>query len=111
VFLAGDAARMIPPAGGLGGDTAIGDGYDLGRKLAAVCVGEAGPGLLDSYQAERRPAAEAALSHALSDAAQFPSLDIDPRPEPAPVAAAGRQTEVMRRPIAGWLSLMGCELT
>lgn len=58
VFLAGDAAKVTPPTGGLGGNTAIGDGYDLAWKLAAVLRGEAGPGLLDSYEAERRPYAE-----------------------------------------------------
>ncbi|GAA3844563.1 FAD-dependent monooxygenase [Saccharothrix violaceirubra] len=55
VFLVGDAAKVTPPTGGLGGNTAIGDGYDVAWKLAAVLRGEAGPGLLDSYEAERRP--------------------------------------------------------
>ncbi|RKT57401.1 2-polyprenyl-6-methoxyphenol hydroxylase-like FAD-dependent oxidoreductase [Saccharothrix australiensis] len=55
VFLVGDAAKVTPPTGGLGGNTAVGDGYDIAWKLAAVLRGEAGPGLLDSYEAERRP--------------------------------------------------------
>ncbi|MEV0680668.1 aklavinone 12-hydroxylase RdmE [Actinosynnema sp. NPDC050436] len=55
VFLVGDAAKVTPPTGGLGGNTAVGDGYDIAWKLAAVLKGEAGPGLLDSYEAERRP--------------------------------------------------------
>ncbi|MFI9010031.1 aklavinone 12-hydroxylase RdmE [Actinosynnema sp. NPDC053489] len=58
VFLVGDAAKVTPPTGGLGGNTAIGDGYDVAWKLAAVLRGEAGEGLLDSYEAERRPYAE-----------------------------------------------------
>lgn len=58
VFLVGDAAKVTPPTGGLGGNTAIGDGYDIAWKLAAVLRGEAGPGLLDSYEAERRPYAK-----------------------------------------------------
>lgn len=58
VFLVGDAAKVTPPTGGLGGNTAIGDGYDLAWKLAAVLRGEAGEGLLDSYEAERRPYAK-----------------------------------------------------
>jgi 2-polyprenyl-6-methoxyphenol hydroxylase-like FAD-dependent oxidoreductase len=62
VFLVGDAARVIPPEHGVGGDAAIADGFDLGWKLASVCTGQAGPGLLDSYQAERRPFAHAAVS-------------------------------------------------
>ncbi|MBW4716320.1 aklavinone 12-hydroxylase RdmE [Saccharothrix obliqua] len=58
VFLVGDAAKVTPPTGGLGGNTAVGDGYDIAWKLAAVLRGEAGEGLLDSYEAERRPYAQ-----------------------------------------------------
>lgn len=65
VFLAGDAAKVTPPSGGLGGNTAIGDAYDLAWKLAAVLDGTAGPGLLDSYDAERRPIAERVVAEAL----------------------------------------------
>lgn len=65
VFLAGDAAKVTPPSGGLGGNTAIGDAYDLSWKLAAVVDGSAGPGLLDSYDAERRPIAERVVAEAL----------------------------------------------
>lgn len=53
VFLAGDAAHLNPPFGGHGLNTGIGDAVDLGWKLAAVADGWGGPGLLDSYQAER----------------------------------------------------------
>ncbi|NUS65311.1 MAG: FAD-binding protein [Saccharothrix sp.] len=58
VFLVGDAAKVTPPTGGLGGNTAIGDGFDIAWKLAEVLKGEAGEGLLDSYEAERRPYAK-----------------------------------------------------
>ena len=58
VFLAGDAAHVMPPTGGQGGNTAVQDGYYLGWKLAAVIRGEAGAGLLDTYDPERRPYAE-----------------------------------------------------
>ena len=61
VFLVGDAAKVTPPTGGLGGNTAIQDGYDIAWKLAAVLKGEAGPGLLASYEAERRPYAQAVV--------------------------------------------------
>ncbi|WP_214416471.1 FAD-dependent monooxygenase [Sphaerisporangium fuscum] len=55
VFLAGDAAHTMPPTGGQGGSTALQDGCDLAWRLALVLSGQAGPGLLDSYDAERRP--------------------------------------------------------
>ena len=58
VFIAGDAAHLFTPAGGLGYNTAIEDAVNLGWKLAAVLRGEAGPSLLASYEAERRPSAE-----------------------------------------------------
>jgi 2-polyprenyl-6-methoxyphenol hydroxylase-like FAD-dependent oxidoreductase len=56
VFLAGDAAHLMPPNGGYGGNTGIHDGHNLAWKLALVLKGIAGPGLLDTYEAERRPA-------------------------------------------------------
>ncbi|MCD2191847.1 FAD-dependent oxidoreductase [Actinomycetospora endophytica] len=59
VLLVGDAAHTMPPTGGQGGNTAMLDGYHLGWRLAAVALGQAGPGLLDSHDAERRPYGEA----------------------------------------------------
>jgi 2-polyprenyl-6-methoxyphenol hydroxylase-like FAD-dependent oxidoreductase len=55
VFLAGDAAHQYIPTGGYGMNTGIGDACDIGWKLAAVLHGFGGPGLLASYDAERRP--------------------------------------------------------
>ena len=55
VFLAGDAVHQLSPTGALGMNTGIGDAVDLGWKLAAVLEGWGGDGLLDSYDAERRP--------------------------------------------------------
>lgn len=60
VLLAGDAAHCHSPAGGQGLNTGVQDGFNLGWKLAAVING-ADPALLDSYEAERRPAALRAL--------------------------------------------------
>ena len=54
-FLVGDAAHRMTPYGGMGMNTAIQDGHNLGWKLAWVCRGWAGEALLDSYQPERRP--------------------------------------------------------
>jgi 2,4-dichlorophenol 6-monooxygenase len=55
IFLAGDAAHRHPPTTGLGLNTAIQDAHNLVWKLAAVLKGDAGPALLDTYEAERRP--------------------------------------------------------
>jgi 2-polyprenyl-6-methoxyphenol hydroxylase-like FAD-dependent oxidoreductase len=55
VFLAGDAVHVMPPNGGLGMNTGIGDAVDLGWKLAAAYHGWGGAELLASYEYERRP--------------------------------------------------------
>lgn len=56
-FLAGDAAHVHSPAGGLGMNTGIQDAYNLGWKLGLVLSGAAAPGLLDTYEEERLPIA------------------------------------------------------
>jgi 2-polyprenyl-6-methoxyphenol hydroxylase-like FAD-dependent oxidoreductase len=55
VLLAGDAAHVMPPNGGFGGNTGVQDAYDLAWKLALVVDGVAPPALLSTYDAERRP--------------------------------------------------------
>ncbi len=57
VFLAGDAVHLVIPSGGLGMNTGVGDAFDLAWKMAATLQGWGGPGLLDAYEAERRPVA------------------------------------------------------
>ncbi|MBG0794650.1 FAD-dependent monooxygenase [Methylocystis sp. H62] len=67
VFLAGDCAHIVPPVGGLGGQTAIQDSADLAWKLALVVKGQAATSLLDSYSVERRPVARIAIGRALAN--------------------------------------------
>ncbi len=55
VLLAGDAAHMHAPAGGVGLNAGVQDAMNLGWKLAAEVRGRAAAGLLDSYHAERHP--------------------------------------------------------
>lgn len=58
VFLAGDAAHLCSPAQGHGMNCGLQDAFNLAWKMALVYQGDADPALLDSYEAERRPAAE-----------------------------------------------------
>ena len=64
VFLAGDAAHVVPPTGGFGGNTGVQDAANLAWKLAMVLKGEAGEGLLDTYEAERLPVAQITVEQA-----------------------------------------------
>ena len=63
-FLAGDAAHLFTPTGGLGYNTAVEDAVNLGWKLAAALKGQAGPALLGSYHSERRALAERNTAYA-----------------------------------------------
>jgi len=57
VLLVGDSAARLSPSGGLGMNTGLHGAHNLAWKLAAVIHGVAGEGLLDTYEAERKPAA------------------------------------------------------
>jgi 2-polyprenyl-6-methoxyphenol hydroxylase-like FAD-dependent oxidoreductase len=61
VFIAGDAAHVHAPAGGVGMNTGLQDAANLSWKLAAAVRGWAAPGLLDSYEAERHPVGRTVL--------------------------------------------------
>lgn len=56
-FIAGDAAHLFTPSGGMGYNTSIDDVVNLGWKLAAVVQGWAPEQLLASYGLERKPIA------------------------------------------------------
>ncbi|WP_433343522.1 FAD-dependent monooxygenase [Streptomyces sp. CA-253872] len=75
VLLAGDAAHVHFPAGGQGVNLGLQDAVNLGWKLAAEIHGWAPPGLLDSYEDERMPVAEAVLENVR---AQVALMDPDP---------------------------------
>jgi 2-polyprenyl-6-methoxyphenol hydroxylase-like FAD-dependent oxidoreductase len=64
VQLAGDAVHQHAPTGGFGMNIGMGDATNLGWKLAANIDGWAGPKLLDSYDAERRPVAQRFVNEA-----------------------------------------------
>jgi 3-(3-hydroxy-phenyl)propionate hydroxylase len=62
VLLAGDAAHMMPPFAGQGLNSGIRDAHNLAWKIAAVVRGDASDDLLDTYELERRPHAEATVA-------------------------------------------------
>ena len=68
-FIAGDAAHLFTPTGGMGYNTSVDDAVNLGWKLAAVVQGWAGEKLLESYEAERKPIAHrnTAFARAMAD--------------------------------------------
>lgn len=57
IFLGGDAVHLFTPTGGLGYNTAVDDAVNLGWKIAALIKGIGGPGILESYERERKPVA------------------------------------------------------
>jgi len=69
VLLAGDAAHIHSALGGQGLNTGLGDAMNLGWKLAATLRGVAPDGLLDTYEAERRPVGEWVLDWTRAQAA------------------------------------------
>src|ERR1700689_2225991 len=97
VFLGGDAAHLNPPFGGHGLNTGIGDAADLGWKLAASLAGWAGPALLDSYEAERRPLHRRGIDEATSNMATLaPELLDDGLEHPGPDGDRARSAAASR---------------
>jgi putative polyketide hydroxylase len=67
VLLAGDAAHQLPPTGGFGLNTGIQGVHNLAWKLALVLAGRAAPGLLDTYDTERRAVARVNADRSLDN--------------------------------------------
>jgi 2-polyprenyl-6-methoxyphenol hydroxylase-like FAD-dependent oxidoreductase len=63
VLLVGDAAHVHSAIGGPGLNLGLQDAVNLGWKLAATIQGWAPPGLLDTYESERRPVGERVTMH------------------------------------------------
>jgi 3-(3-hydroxy-phenyl)propionate hydroxylase len=109
VFLAGDAAHLMPPWAGAGMQTGMRDAHNLGWKLAGVLNGQLPAAWLDTYEAERRPNAEfytqlavelgrvikQELSEEEQAALNAPPPDQDNPPEPPLIAPPTL--------VAGWL--------
>ncbi|MFD8199240.1 FAD-dependent oxidoreductase [Streptomyces sp. NPDC059701] len=80
VLLAGDSAHEMSPTGAFGSNTGIQDAHNLAWKLAAVLDGWAGDGLLDTYDGERRPVAEATSARAAARSAEHSHPGFAPPP-------------------------------
>jgi 3-(3-hydroxy-phenyl)propionate hydroxylase len=63
VIFLGDAAHQVSPFGARGCNSGVQDAENLAWKLAAILAGKAGSQLLESYDAERRQAADENIAH------------------------------------------------
>ncbi len=95
LLLAGDAAHLFTPTGGMGYNTSVDDVVNLGWKLAGVLQGWAPEALLDSYEAERHPIALRNTGFARSLAESIGNL-----PVPAEIEAPGPAGEAARLALA-----------
>ena len=68
VFLVGDSAHRFPPSGGLGLNTGIMEAHNIAWKIAMVEAGKADESILETYESECRPAAEANARESFANA-------------------------------------------
>ena len=93
VLFAGDAAHIHLPIGGQGVNLGIQDAVNLGWKLAATVRGWAPAGLLDSYDAERRPVGARVLHNTRAQ-----SVIMNPRQDENLAAVRDTFTDLLRLP-------------
>ncbi len=115
VFLAGDAAHLVIPTGGLGMNTGAGDATDLAWKLAGTLAGWGGPDLADSYETERRPIGMRAVAASRKASSGRRKWRMAWRPEIADDTPAGKEARTELAAIADreqrWSNdLLGIEL-
>ncbi|QGV80911.1 FAD-dependent monooxygenase [Streptomyces ficellus] len=106
VFVAGDAAHIHPPTGAQGMNTGIQDACNLAWKLALAVRGAAGPRLLASYDAERRPVGEEVVGRTVRHATRggVPADPADPETlmlREAQLLVGYPDSPVVARPAAG----------
>jgi len=97
VFLAGDAAHLFAPTGGVGMNTGIGDACDLAWKLDAVLRGWGGEGLLESYEIERKPIA---IRNSLISATNSDKIDMVMDETPEHIGESTPAADAARRELA-----------
>jgi 2-polyprenyl-6-methoxyphenol hydroxylase-like FAD-dependent oxidoreductase len=96
VLICGDAAHLFTPTGGFGMNTGIDDAANLAWKLAAAVQGWAGPHLVDSYEAERRPAGLRNTRAAIDLGRSVGNLSLDPALEADTPEGRGARAELGR---------------
>ena len=103
VFLLGDAAHLMPPFAGQGLSAGVRDAGNLAWKVALAVRGALPDAALDSYEAERRPHAEAIMRLAVGLGSVIQTAD----PRRARMRdAVGRATQAVP-PLAAWLRRLG----
>ena len=111
-WMAGDAVHLFTPAGAFGMNTGMDDASNLGWKLAAMAQGWGGPGLLASYEAERRPIAFRNTGAAKALARNVGATPVRPEiGEDSPAgAAARREAEIYLSGFGAEFSSLGVQL-
>jgi hypothetical protein len=81
VFIAGDAAHLFTPTGGMGYNTSVDDAVNLGWKLAGVIHGWAAEKILATYESERKPIAQRNTAFARAMADNIGKIKVPPAAE------------------------------
>ena len=113
LMVAGDAAHLFTPTGGMGYNTSVDDAVNLGWKLAAVLQGWAPPSLLDTYEAERQPMALRNTAFARSMADSVGRIKVSPEIEdetPAGEAARAALGKALALHVAREFNIPGLQL-
>lgn len=104
VLLAGDAVHLFTPTGGFGMNTGVDDAANLAWKLAGAVQGWGGPGLVASYDAERKPIAMRNTAAARALARSVGSI-----PVPGTIEAATAEGDQARAEVGAFLATFGEE--
>jgi hypothetical protein len=104
VLLAGDAAHVHSPAGGLGMNGGLQDAANLGWKLAAQAQRRAPAGLLDSYHAERHPVGRSTVRVSATMLRLALARSPVVRATRGPVAGAVTRIPALNRRVTGFIS-------
>lgn len=107
VLLAGDAAHMHFPTGGVGMNVGIQDAHNLGWKLAAVATGQADDTLLDTYHDERHPVGADLLEHTRAQTALMTTFSPEGQALRAVISGLISKAPDMSRELAERLSGLG----